>query len=185
MQVACQPGKARRESGIAGGKGSRRLGVDVGGTLAVEFRVDGRLPIWTTHPDAAVLRLNKSSGIATGEIEFDSVAGRIADEKLQLVRAWNRGSPIFNAGSLQPLLECRCPRAGEGYVIEGTVSPTRHQAGGRVLDQVQHRLLAKVQPMPGKRERWPPAFGHADDVDIEIAQAPGQGGIGAKVEMVE
>src|SRR5262245_36410993 len=126
-----------------------------------------------------------SSRFVRRKAKLDAVPGGIAEEQLNLIGLRHSRDSILDAEPREPLLELRAAFAAARRAVEGAA----HVRGARLalagLAEVQHRALARVEPVAETSKRGAIAEREAHDVAIEIAQLVEQRAWGSQVVVIE
>ena len=131
------------------------------------------------------VRLSELLGDAVFEVELNSIACGIGDEDLRLCTARHIGATIGNAKGSQATLDRRHVPAGKRDVVEGPDLGVTCLRSGGIINEMQHRLLADVEPVATKVERGSLSDPESDHLNVEGAKLLKEPSLSSKIEVIE
>lgn len=119
------------------------------------------------------------------EIEFNAIASRVGQEKLNLPRRRDHGNSEFDSPSIELMLIGSPARATKCSMVKSAEGLHRPAFIGPGFGQVQDRLPSRIQPIPEAAKRRPLANFESNDLAVEVTQVVKQGPWCAQVVMAE
>ena len=135
--------------------------------LALTARRPKQRPLWLDQTRGKPPRCGAARGrrcLVRREIEFHLGAVRIVAEQLPGARAGLAAQHIVDLVLFQARRRAAEVAGAESHVVEYARGRVGHQLPG---NDVQHRLIAYVEPGSGKIERRARSIGEAEEPDVE------------------